>query len=1470
MADTFDAVAELRMRLDGLKEVINDLSHLTSTGADTDKALEKLQKTFTRVEKSTQGVATAIDKAGRAGRGAQDNLTVDSAALRSWDALEGKVKDAQDEYARLSRIAAATGTQAPNASAILAKNGVSDAQAQQFRTARSADILADADPSKALAALPRLRYALYDVATTAGITATAITGIGVASTIAFGQMESAFTNVERTLDNVSGEQVQQLRGELVELTRQIPLTFGNISEIATLGNQLGIASEDIAQFTATTAKFSAVTGLTAEASAQAFGSLGELLNVQARDYEALGSSIALVGRRSVATEAEIVAMTTRLAASATTAGFTAEQVIALSGAFASLRIAPERAQGVMEIYFKRLNTAISEGGPRLEAFARTAGVTTAEVENLVRTDPVAFFERLAVGLGQMDNIAQTGALKQLGLDGIRAGEVFGRVSANVDVFNKALKDANQGWVEGTELGDQYAKVVDDLASKWQIFLSAVTEAGAAVGGALAPALGKALELVTGLLQNFAEFAGTPFGSFFVTAAVAVGAVAAALAALVGAIALASASYVALKTAMAEAAAAMGLQTITIRGLAGALLGVGGAAGAATTGMRVFRGALLGTGFGAAIALIGFVAESINNASEAANGFSAEAKEMGDALNRAIAADTSKFEETGEAVASYTRSLKDLGPAANEAAQASAEYAGVQTDVGSGTDSATRKIEEQTVALGANTEAFFRNQLAKDEEFSKLANDPTLRAAAEEAGFSVGEFVAAGLKREGGFTRYAEELRAKAKELETEISDKGGLYGFEDDGLLKQIEKYRTVAATIDGLAGKFDEQRNAADAAAVAYNFAGAELNGVAHDADATGDAVDGASEKMWDSQQAAIAMQESLFRLGSSLGENAGMWDIYSEGGRANLSALYTVLDAIEEEVTEMGGGAPDVAANFQSLYTALINGGVATEQQLGFLKAKIEELAGSGLASLKALQAASSQVGGPLAGALAAASKLGTTVLTNSVKPVQRDFSSLFDGIDKGMERSRKAAEKAAKALREDLGQAVRTLVDYANDLSGAMKRAFEIRFGPQQGLDAVASGWNKIAEENANSRKAIADYKASIDDTKQSVAELQQQLRSLSADKAAKKYWLSIAELYGDSLRAAQLREEIGGIDTQQTGINGQISDEQRKAAEYAQKIAAEQANLSRGLNGNTDAAIRNRAALLSLVGNYQDYLRALAASGASQATLRAEAARLKAEFVSQATRMGFSRTEVEKYAVAFSDMSTIINKVPRNITVSANADPALQAINEMVAKASRAVNGLASTASKAGSDAGRNFANGLNAGMAGGGNPFGPKANQLKYMALYAQAMAQSVLQATLAAANSNPFTVQSQIGAAVAYRSLAAQYRALGGFSSGGYTGSGGKYDPAGIVHKGEFVMSAAATRTIGVNNLAYMHNLAKRGKTPALGMGGGGGMGELSAATIDRLARAISHYSKDPGIRARDIQRATLGMNSSSYAQGRS
>lgn len=56
-----------------------------------------------------------------------------------------------------------------------------------------------------------------------------------------------------------------------------------------------------------------------------------------------------------------------------------------------------------------------------------------------------------------------------------------------------------------------------------------------------------------------------------------------------------------------------------------------------------------------------------------------------------------------------------------------------------------------------------------------------------------------------------------------------------------------------------------------------------------------------------------------------------------------------------------------------------------------------------------------------------------------------------------------------------------------------------------------------------------------------------------------------------------------------------------------------------------------------------------------------------------------------------------------------------------------------------------------------------------------------------------------------------------GFATGGYTGAGGKYTPAGIVHKGEYVMPKEATNRIGVGALEYMRQY---GQLPGYSIGG--------------------------------------------------
>lgn len=113
-----------------------------------------------------------------------------------------------------------------------------------------------------------------------------------------------------------------------------------------------------------------------------------------------------------------------------------------------------------------------------------------------------------------------------------------------------------------------------------------------------------------------------------------------------------------------------------------------------------------------------------------------------------------------------------------------------------------------------------------------------------------------------------------------------------------------------------------------------------------------------------------------------------------------------------------------------------------------------------------------------------------------------------------------------------------------------------------------------------------------------------------------------------------------------------------------------------------------------------------------------------------------------------------------------------------------------------------------------NGFGEQSGIYKaaFAASKAYAIAQSIvsINAGIAQAANMPFPSNLIAMASVAMEtaSIVSNIKAVAdtGFAAGGYTGPGGKYQPAGVVHKGEYIFDQASTNRIGVSNLEALRN----------------------------------------------------------------
>ena len=1355
----------------------NALKELTATGATSKVQTDAADRALRRMHTQFQTGLGTLNKYGQGFR-----------------KLGSEVQTLEQRFQKLAQSYAARGSKDPASAALTHMNlsqsqidrinshavassttlqgALKDQAREQEKVAAATDASASATDQYSTGSLPRLRYALYDVSSTLTIAGAAMVALTTATLGAAISMDREFADVVRTTEaylDDTGAAAAGLRDEFNELFATMPVSWGDLTEIGTLAGQLNIATANVAEFTELVAMFAATTDVSVEQAATAFGRLSQLLDVPASEFENLGSSILAVGVNSVATESDIISISTQITAMAASAGFSADEVFGLSSALASLGTQPELSRGVITRLFTNINNAITDGSDRLEKFGAVAGMSGKQFADAWGSDASGTLLRMLEGVGGQEGAQAVSTLNELGIVAARDVPTLLRLAQNSDVLADSLQVAAQGYADGTALSEQYGVVAQTVAERLQVLWQNVQLLFTAFGDTES-ALGPLIDGLTSVVQTLTRLADNKVVQVVSLITVGVIGLVGALGLLAGAVTRGAAGMLAIRTAMVDLNAASATTPLTLRGVAGAIMGVGAAstgtaanvrslalsmigleAGAtkAAVGVRLLNTALKTTVIGAAVAggfwlvskSIDAISDAMRSSTEVAEDFFGDLQGFSEAVAMDNAADYA-----GKVFGEITIQAPQAARATDDARNAADSWLGTQREVPGAADDATNSLREQNFVLGENAEAWLKNAVASTQAFQDFANDPELRAAAERAGLDMQEFIAAGLQGGDSFDQAVAKLNEALRE---EIMESGAVLG-DSPAAVQQLAEFINdeLAPAIRGVHDDFE-------AAAVSNDLLGNSAENTSRSLEQEIAALDDLLDGMLDAPNAIIATQNALFSLGEGLRETGADFDYFSANGRDNLGNLMGVMEAI---AAESGGNAAQTIANLQALFDYLVIGGYASAEQLQILRETIS--------SLKSETAA-------------------------AIPQATLDFNSFFGGWESGAEKATKASRKA----REE----IRTLADYAKDLASVWDRAFEIRFSSQSTLDGIMTTFQGLRDEATASAERVADLRGDIRDLGRDIKGLHTEISGLQQDRSMQEYFLSIAEQYGDAKRAAEIRAEIAKLDQEIADKRADISEKQKEAGEKTKEANEEIASQSKILTGNSKEAIENRNKIRDLVAQYQAHIAALAQSGLSEEELRHQTEQLRQDFVNQATQLGYNRDELRLYEAGFTDVTEAINNVPRNITVDANVNPALQALNEFEARARAAAE------------------NAADAIATGNGSGY-----HVPEITLPVKAEIQSMEWGGKASRDAGfqipgtPIQVQP-------------------GYAGGGFTGRGGKYDPAGIVHRGEYVV-----RKEFVNQrtgLPYADALGRlsRGVEGRTGYAGGGFVSGLGASGFGRI-----------------------------------
>ena len=317
--------------------------------------------------------------------------------------------------------------------------------------------------------------------------------------------EDAWTGVTKTVDGTP-QQMSKINDGLKNLAQTTSSTYQDIAHYAELAGQMGIPTDSIVGFTKSITQLGDTTNLVGEEAAQSIAKFSNVMVSQSKKtntyYSRLGSTIVDLGNKFATTEADIMAMSTRLGVAGKMVGLNSNQVLGLSTALSSLGIEAAAGGSSISNMLKKIDISVSTGNDLLYEFAEVSGMTAQQFQKAWGEDAAGTFLKFVQGIGKSGDVTKT--LNDLGITEIRQAQAMGALAQSSDVLASALNVSQNAWQANSAMATEAEKRYGTLKSQMSQTWEAVKQAGNELGQAFTPTLTDLLKIVKKAANAFSN------------------------------------------------------------------------------------------------------------------------------------------------------------------------------------------------------------------------------------------------------------------------------------------------------------------------------------------------------------------------------------------------------------------------------------------------------------------------------------------------------------------------------------------------------------------------------------------------------------------------------------------------------------------------------------------------------------------------------------------------------------------------------------------------------------------------------------------------------------------------------------------------------------------------------------------------------------------------------------------------------
>ena len=326
--------------------------------------------------------------------------------------------------------------------------------------------------------------------------------LGTASAKTAIDCESSFNGIRKTVD-ATEQQFKQLEKNFDNMSLDIPVDLTELHHYGELAGQLGVKAKDITKFSKVVAELNVTTNLLGEEGASSLAKFANIMGMNLNNIDRLGSTIVHLGNNTATTEADIVAMSMRLAGAGKQINLTESQVMALSATMSSLGIEAEAGGTAMSKVMMNINNQVMSNGKFLDYYAKICGTTKDKFKDIWKKDSIKGLEMFTDGLHKFkEQGGNLGALLDtIGYKEVRVKDTLLRLSTSQGMLTKNVQLGTEAWKQNTALQNEANVRFAETAGQIQLMKNHLKLLGKTIGNMFIPYIRKGNTYLTKFIDK---------------------------------------------------------------------------------------------------------------------------------------------------------------------------------------------------------------------------------------------------------------------------------------------------------------------------------------------------------------------------------------------------------------------------------------------------------------------------------------------------------------------------------------------------------------------------------------------------------------------------------------------------------------------------------------------------------------------------------------------------------------------------------------------------------------------------------------------------------------------------------------------------------------------------------------------------------------------------------------------------------